>query len=43
VRRIQEQLADKSLVYQYYRKETLDSADAKQRWIDPDQIQAVCG
>lgn len=29
-------LADKDLVYQYYSRERIDSAEAKQRWIAPD-------
>ena len=36
VRQIQEQLGDKNLVYRYYRKEILNSAEAKERWIEAD-------
>lgn len=37
VRRIQARLGDKTLVHQYYRKETLNSLEAKERWVAPDQ------
>jgi hypothetical protein len=37
VRRIQARLNDKNLVYQYYSKETLNSPEAKERWVEPDQ------
>jgi hypothetical protein len=38
VRRIQAQLGDKSLVHRYYSQEILSSLEAKERWVEPDQI-----
>jgi hypothetical protein len=38
VRRIYAQLGDKSIVYQYYSKERLHSHEAKESWLEPDQI-----
>lgn len=38
VRRIQARLSDKNLVYQYYNRATLLSPEAKERWVEPDQI-----
>jgi hypothetical protein len=35
VRRIQARLDDKNLIYQSYTKETLNSAEAKERWVEP--------
>lgn len=36
VRQVQNQLGNKELVYQYFSKDTLSSAAAKERWIEPD-------
>lgn len=36
VRHIQEQLGDKDLVYRYFSKDALASAEAKEGWIGPD-------
>jgi hypothetical protein len=36
VKGIQEQLADKDLALKYYSRETLNSAEAKIRWMEPD-------
>jgi hypothetical protein len=38
VQRIQAWLEDKNLVYQYYSTETLNSPEAKERWVGPDHI-----
>jgi hypothetical protein len=38
VQRIQARLSDKNLVYQHYSKETLHSQEAKERWVEPDQV-----
>jgi hypothetical protein len=37
VRQIQEAFPDKNIIFRYYTKDVLSSADAKQRWIEPDQ------
>jgi hypothetical protein len=37
VRRIQARLSDKDLVYRSYSKATLNSPEAKERWVEPDQ------
>jgi hypothetical protein len=37
VRLVQEQLGDKDLVYRYYTRDTLNSAEAKERWVEPDR------
>jgi len=36
VRRIQDELADKTLALTYYSKAMLDSAEAKMKWAEPD-------
>lgn len=36
VQRLQQELSDKNLIYQYYSKDTLNSAQAKARWVEPD-------
>jgi hypothetical protein len=38
VRQIQEELGDKGIIFRYYSKELLTSVEAKQRWIEPDQV-----
>jgi hypothetical protein len=38
VGRIQARLSDKNLIHQFYSKEALASPDAKERWVEPDQI-----
>ena len=38
VGQIQAELGDKNVIFNYYSKALLSSADAKQRWIEPDQI-----
>lgn len=38
VRQIQEQLGDKGLVYRYFSREALNSAAAKEGWIEPDHL-----
>lgn len=40
VRQIQDQLGDKDLIYQYFTKELLNSAEAREAWIEPD-VQAM--
>ena len=37
VRQIQDQLADKDLVYRYFSKEVLSTAEAKARWVEPER------
>ena len=39
VRQIQQELGDKGIIYSYYSKERLDSLEAKQSWMEPDQRQ----
>jgi hypothetical protein len=36
VRQIQAELGDKTLIFTYYTRERLNSAEAKQRWVEPD-------
>jgi hypothetical protein len=36
VRRIQEQLNDKNLPFEYYSRERINSKEAKQKWMEPD-------
>jgi hypothetical protein len=36
VRKIQQELADKDLPLRYYSKETLNSAEAREKWMEPD-------
>jgi hypothetical protein len=36
VRRVQEQLTDKELPFSYYSRELLNSAEARQAWLQPD-------
>jgi hypothetical protein len=38
VRRIQSQLSDKRFVHRYYSQKILSSLEAKERWVEPDQI-----
>jgi hypothetical protein len=37
VRRIQEQLNDKNLAFEYYSRERINSQEAKERWLHPDK------
>jgi len=37
VGRAQAMLSDKNLVYRHYRRETLHSSQARERWVEPDQ------
>jgi hypothetical protein len=37
VQKTQEQLADKNLTLRYYSRETLNSPQARMKWIEPDQ------
>lgn len=36
-RRIQEQLNDKNLVFEYYSRERIESQEAREKWIHPDK------
>ncbi len=36
VRRIQEQLNDKNLAFEYYSRERINSKEAKEKWLPPD-------
>jgi hypothetical protein len=38
VARIQEAFPNKDLALKFYRKDTLDSRDARQEWVEPDQV-----
>ena len=38
VRRIQAELGDKGIIFQYYSKDLLSCQEAKQGWIEPDQV-----
>jgi hypothetical protein len=37
VGRIQEQLGDKNLAFEYYSRELINSQEAKQKWLPPDK------
>ena len=37
VRKIQEQLGDKNLTFEYYSRELINSQEAKQKWLSPDR------
>jgi hypothetical protein len=37
VRRIQEQLNDKNLVFEYYSSERIESQEAREKWVHPDK------
>lgn len=37
VRRIQEQLNDKNLAFEYYSRERINSQEAKEKWLPPDK------
>jgi len=39
VRRIQEQLNDKNLAFEYYSRERINSQEAKEKWLPPDKKQ----
>jgi hypothetical protein len=41
VRRIQEQLADKDLPFDYYSREALDSPAARTKWMEPDKAEIL--
>lgn len=36
-RRIQEQLNDKNLVFEYYSRERIESQEAREKWVHPDK------
>jgi hypothetical protein len=36
VRKIQEQLGDKNLAFEYYSRERIDSKEARETWLEPD-------
>jgi hypothetical protein len=36
VRKIQEQLSDKNLAFEYYSRERINSKEAKEKWLPPD-------
>jgi hypothetical protein len=36
VSKVQEQLSDKNLAFEYYSRERIDSQEAKEKWIEPD-------
>ncbi len=38
VRRVQSELGDKNMIHRYYSADRLNSAEAKERWIEPDQV-----
>ena len=38
VRRVQAELSDKNMIYRYYSADRLNSTEAKERWIKPDQV-----
>ena len=37
VRKVQEQLGDKNLAFEYYSRELINSQEAKQKWVPPDR------
>ena len=41
VKRIQEELSDKNLAFEYYSRERIDSQEARDKWIEPDRRPLV--
>jgi len=42
VNRAAELLADKELIFQYYEREVLLSAEARERWVLPQRLKLIC-
>jgi hypothetical protein len=40
VQKVQRDLGDKGLVSRYYSKQLLDSSEAKEQWVEPDQLRS---
>lgn len=40
VRKVQRELADKGLLSQYYSKQILDSSEAREGWVEPENMEA---